>query len=465
MTAAASPPTRLRKNVIAEATCRLISSGLVILLVPLIVRFYGVSGFGVWEIITTFSQIAVMFQAAITGTMLWGLSHAYGEEDLKGIERTVGIGFTTNLLQTLLILTICALLGSKLGKWAQVPTEDLGPLLLAVAATALTGFSETMSSAVSATHRMRFTSTLRTGAQILQYVLSIGFLMLGFGMWGLAGALAVNVFVCIIGNRWLMWRFLPSVRVGFCFPVREELKTLGNYFGSLSVGVVSQALRSQLDRVVLAHYATPTWVGYYGIANRLCMLIFEFNRYYYYPLIPASANLQARGDQAGLNNMFTRIMTFTGIATGSMTVIVAGLYQHILLAWIGRVDTGVIKLLFLLIIPGFLQVILTGPASAVCRGIGRAKLESIYLAISLVINLVLTVFLVLEIGFLGTVIASGVATVISIIVFSFLLHTRTPLPVAASLRTIRNAVAVCVSVALMQFLTYCLPFHSGRIVN
>ena len=65
---------------------------------------------------------------------------------------------------------------------------------------------------------------------------------------------------------------------------------------------------------------------------------------------------------------------------------------------------------------------LTGPGTAICRGVGRVGIETTYLAFNLILNLVLTVSLVLIIGPIGTAVATGTTWAVSSILFLFVLH-------------------------------------------
>jgi O-antigen/teichoic acid export membrane protein len=82
---------------------------------------------------------------------------------------------------------------------------------------------------------------------------------------------------------------------------------------------------------------------------------------------------------------------------------------------------------------------LTGPGTAICRGSGRAGIETAYLALNLVLNVGLTISLVLLIGPIGTAVATGATWAVSSILFLFVLHARLDLPVDASRRAAATA--------------------------
>src|ERR1035441_10258725 len=93
-----------------------------------------------------------------------------------------------------------------------------------------------------------------------------------------------------------------------------------------------------------------------------------------------------------------------------------------------------------------------------CKGIGIVRMEAIYIAAGLVINLVLKVVLIPCVGPMGTVIASAVSMVLSASMFLFLMHKRLPeLPWRLSFVCVKTLLAAFCSITVLRFV---LP-HSG----
>ena len=442
----------LKKNILVEAICRVATSLLALVLIPIIIRHVGVNGYGTWAVLMTISQVLLLFQSAITGTLLWSFSKAFNNRDEQIIQRLLGIGLTVNLIHFCGVFLVFLALRDWLFGIFKVPAMFMPIMLWVMAVAFVGGFVELTNTVVSGAQKMALSSSMRTAATFLQQIVSIAFLVQGYGLWALVIGFLANQILSLVGGRFLIRRVAPNLKMRFCWPTSQETAALRGYGGSLVVGCISATLRAQLDRLVLASFASLTWVGYYEIATRLCSLIFEFNRYFFMPLIPASAALHAQNKKAELNQLFTQFMTITGFATGMATVVVGGLHDRLMAAWIGSAPPEAILILCILLVSGFVQLILTGPGSAICRGIGEAKIETYYLTISLILNLILTIVLVKILGFIGTVIASAVATVVSGVCFCVVLHSRTSLPVSESWRTLRNCAAVLSSIALLRCL-------------
>ena len=237
---------------------------------------------------------------------------------------------------------------------------------------------------------------------------------------------------------------------------------MARYSGLLTLGSVAAALRDQTDKIILASLASPTWVGYYGIAARLSGLVMEIIRFFYLPILTAVGALNAMGDWDGVRRLYSRLMAIVSIVTGVVVVVVAGLADRLVVLWIGHPIPQVTLLLWLLITGSATAAMLTGPGTAICRGCGRVGIETTYLAFNLVLNLVLTVSLVLVIGPVGTAVATGSTWALSSMLFLFVLHKRLDLPVEASRRAGGTALLAAAVAIAVYWTSSVLGLPEGR---
>jgi O-antigen/teichoic acid export membrane protein len=327
------------------------------------------------------------------------------------------------------------LLRDPVVQFLRVPPEiqqlasEMFPVVAAL--VLLGGLCETLEAVVSGCQRTGLVNVIGAGAQILNYSVVIVLTLLGAGLWSLVVGQAVG-FVSRLAGAGVATRLLSgAVSVWPSFPRRGDL-AMARYSGLLTVSSVAAALRDQTDKVILASLASPNWVGYYGMATRLAGLVMEILRPLYSPLLTAAGALNAIGDWDGVRRLYSRSMAIVSILTGLVVVFVAGLADYLVILWIGYPIPEVTLLLWLLITGRATAAVLTGPGTAICRGCGRAGIETAYLAVNLVLNLILTVSLVLLIGPIGTAIATGATWALSSLLFLFVLHSRLELPTEAS---------------------------------
>jgi O-antigen/teichoic acid export membrane protein len=229
------------------------------------------------------------------------------------------------------------------------------------------------------------------------------------------------------------------------------------------VGCVSSGLRDQTDKLVLANFATAAWVGYYSVAARLAFLVTEIARFFYVPLMTACGAMQASGNWVGVRRLYANMMVFVGVAAGATVVVVAGLHDRLIVLWMGRPYPQSGRMLLLLIGGNACAVMLTGPGTAICRAIGKVWVETAYVCINLFGNLILTIVLVLTIGPIGTVIASGSTWAVSAIAFSFILHRFVDLPTEPTIKARWLVVLATVCAAGTLLLSNSVPRAVHRI--
>jgi len=431
---------------------RVVTACLSLATIPVLVSRFGVAGYGTWEALLALASLTSVFQGAISGTLVWRVSEAYGRGDIPEIRRLARLGAGASWALFVLLWPLAWFLREPVVHFLRVSIEtrqlasEMFPVVAAL--ILLGGLSETLEAVVSGCQRTGLVNVVSAAGQILNYSVVIVMTLLGGGLWSLVAGQAIG-FAGRLAGAWIATRVAYGpVSLVPLIPRRSDL-SMARYSGLLTVGSVAAALRDQTDKIVLASLASPAWVGYYGIAARLSGLVMEIIRFFYLPILTAVGALNAMGDWDGVRRLYSRLMAIVSIVTGVVVVVVAGLADRLVVLWIGHPIPQVTLLLWLLITGSATAAMLTGPGTALCRGCGRVGIETTYLAFNLVLNLVLTVSLVLVIGPVGTAVATGSTWALSSILFLFVLHKRLDLPAEASRRaggTAALALAVAVGV-------------------
>jgi O-antigen/teichoic acid export membrane protein len=429
---------RFRINSALIVAARVVTASLSLATIPVVVARVGVAGYGTWEALLAVAGLAPLAQATIGGTLVWRISEAYGRNDSEEIRRLVRLGAGASLALFAVLWPLAWFLKEPLVELLQVPAdtrETAAQMFPVMAALVLVGgLSDTLDSVVSGCQRTGFVNIVGAMAHGLNYSVVIVLILLGGGLWSLVAGQAIGATGRFVGS-WVAARLsFGPVRLVPLLPNRTDLSTV-RYSGLLAVGAGATVLRDQTDKLILATLASPSWVGYYAMAARLSGVVMETIRFFYTPLLTAVGALTAAGDWDGVRRLYSRVMATVSIVTGLVVILVAGLADRIVILWIGRPIPEVTLLLWLLIVGSASAATLTGPGTAICRGVGRAGIETTYLTLNLVLNLGFTVALVLLIGPIGTAVATGSTWAVSSVLFLWVLHERLDLPAVASRRS------------------------------
>lgn len=456
---------RFRINSALIVAARVVTASLSLATIPVVVSRVGVAGYGTWEALLAVAGLAPLAQSAIGGTLVWRISEAYGRNDSAEIRRLVRLGAGASLALFAVLWPLAWFLREPLVELLQVPAETrqtaarMFPLVAALVLAS--GLSDTLDSVVSGCQRTGFVNVVGAMAHGLNYSVVILLILLGGGLWSLVAGQAIGA-VSRLAGSWVAARLsFGPVSLVPVLPSRRDVSTV-RYSGLLAVGAGASVLRDQTDKLILATLASPSWVGYYAMAARLSGVVMEIIRFVYLPIMTAVGALNATGDWAGVQRFYSRVMATVSIVTGLVVVLVAGLADRIVILWMGRPIPEVTLLLWLLIVGSASAATLTGPGTAVCRGVGRAGIETTYLTLNLVLNLGLTVALVLLIGPIGTAVATGSTWALSSIVFLWVLHERLDLPAAASRRGAATMVVAAAVAAGLHAASHLVELPHGR---
>jgi len=458
---------RLFKNSGLIMGCRVVTASTSLLAVPFMVSHLGIDGYGTWEAIMAIASVCAMFQQSVCGTLLWKVSHAHGIDDHATIKRMMRLGVAAILVIALIIGPIVWRGAGGLAHFFHVPKrlieESISVIPFVVCATIIFGINDVMGTAISGSQRTGSVTIIQALSLVVNYTTAIFFIIQGYGLKSLmigliAGATVSSFFYIYHSNKICKGlSLIPAI------PTTDELSQMARYAGLLFVGFSSTALRDQTDKLVLARFASTTWVGNYGIAGRLAALVMETARFFYFPLLTAVGAMHANENWEGVQRIYSNMTTLVGVIAGSATIIVAGLHERVVLLWMGKPypETGI--MILILLAGNAFAVILTGPGTAICRAIGKVWVETSYVVINLVGNLLLTILLVRWIGPIGTVIASGSTWAISAIAFTFFLNRIVDLPKEATSNARRFMALVVICSAITYYASRIFPQAHTRL--
>ena len=426
----------LLKNSGLIVGCRVVTATTSLVAVPFMVSKLGIDGYGAWESIVAVSTLFGMFQSSIAGTLLWKMSQAHGIQDFATIRRMIRLGVFGILCLCVLVTPVIWLSAATLVQGLHIPqrlvSEAKWVLPSLVGLTVFFGLNDVMGMSIAGCQRTGTVTIIQACSLVSNYVVAIALILHGYTLEGLLIGFVVGALV----SSALYFRTSQALCDGIslipAIPTASEFKAMGSYSGLLFVGYSSSALRDQTDKIVLATFASSAWVGYYGVAARLAALVMEVARFFYTPLLTAVGAMHAADNWAGIKRIYVNMVTMVGCVAGIVTVIVAGLYDRVVMLWLGRSIPQSSVMILILLMGNAFAVILTGPGTAICRAIGKVWVETSYVVFHLVGNIILTIALVLTIGPIGTVIASGSTLALSAVAFGFVLNRVVDLPHRAS---------------------------------
>ena len=222
------------------------------------------------------------------------------------------------------------------------------------------GMNESLAAVLRGSQEAGYTSVVQTVAGFMNAAVLLFGLAKGAGLWSLLLGYITAAVATGIG-----YYLRVSILYGWFdirpkLPSRQDILTTRRYLGFLSIGSFSVLLRGETDKLVLASFASPTWVGVYAIAARMSSLVMESSNFFYVPTIAATGAMNGRGDWQGVKNLYTTMAAVFPVAAGLVSVFVLSVYDRLTVFWLGRSVPRIATILFLVVTGNAVAVILTG---------------------------------------------------------------------------------------------------------
>lgn len=457
---------RLFQNSLLLGASRLLSTCTSLVSVPIIVAKLGLTGYGGWEALMAIAAISASLQSVVSGTLVWKMSDAYGHGNRAQIERLARIGIGVTLTLFLLVCPAVWVMRFQLVAVSKVPAAYQAAaqwvLPWLVMQMVLGGAGEALGAMLISHQRAGVMTLIQSGAVVANNAFVIFGLIHGWRLWSLLLGNTVGVASTIAGLYIAVVKVCGSkVKLSPLLPGWMEAKPLLRYAGFLALGALSIALRDQTDKLVLANVGSSLWTAWLGMASRLANLVLIVCGFFYVPLVSAVAALNARGDWDGVRKLYENVMIALPLLMGAVVVLIASTYDRLLVMWIGRSVPQVAPLLFILLAGNITAVVLTGAGTSLCKGIGRVGLETTYIIVCVVSNIVLKVLLTWSLGPIGSVLASAASWALGSLLFIILLHRAVPLP-RTTLRAIATIPVMAAAVAIVRLGAGYLPQGTTR---
>jgi O-antigen/teichoic acid export membrane protein len=202
----------------------------------------------------------------------------------------------------------------------------------------------------------------------------------GRGVRGLAEAFLIRTLLEIVLSAAFAFRRIPWLRLSWRFWDRASLKTLLHFGGVVQVTSFFAIIVASIERVVAAPLVGLAAAGLLDIAKKLPSMASSIPSAFISSLLPAASYLQGGSGEAGRESvakLYLKGARYMNLATAYFCGFIACLPQPILDAWLGRQYHGAALLMSAFAFSTQLHL-LTGPGTAMLKGLGRPREEFHY---------------------------------------------------------------------------------------
>jgi O-antigen/teichoic acid export membrane protein len=415
----------IARNTVFNIAGRVCEAILGLILIRYVWTRIGASEYGLWALLAALTGYVSLLDFGISSAYAKFIAeHAARKED-AAISGVVTTGLVFYALFGALIVAVAwpmTDLGLRvLESWGTVTATGRdevqfllrGSIVLYAASACIGPFSAVQ----AGLQRMDITNALGFASSLVRLASTVAFLETGHGLRGMLYASAVTLGFFGFASACASFILWPALRVG---PRNLNARTFKRLFGfgwKTQVAKLANLIMFETDKLVVGLvFGRLDMVGLYdlgvGLANKFRqapVLLFS-------ALMPAAAELDARGEDERLRELYLRSTKYVAIATIPLLLFAVASADQLMRVWMGpgfERSAWVLRIIAL----GYIANILPGAGVSIALGKGRPDMQMNAGLISMIVNIVLTIILYLAIGFWGIPIATSVSMIVSCLWF------------------------------------------------
>jgi len=396
-----------------------------LVLIPYIIGHIGAERFGVWAIVGVITGYFGLLDFGVGTSFVKYISEYYTKEDFKSLNQVVNTGFVFYSLFGVVIIVLGFLLIKPLLEFFNIPNniydEALFVFMIGIIIFAVSNAISAFGAVQTGLQRMDISNKVAITMSIPNIVGTIFFLELGYGLPGLMVNNAIILVLSGIANIVIAFKILPELRFNPSLFNRKMFKRLFSFGYKLQVSRIASLFHFQMDKIILAHFLNIGFVTYYTVAAQLTSRVREMPLLLISAIFPAASELEAKADKDSLYKLYFRSMKYVvliGLPLSLLSILIANPFINL---WLGDgYERSILTLQILMI--GYFFNIITGPGFTILNGIGKPQYGMRSSILAGVLNLVLSILLVIKMGYFGVVIGTTISMIVAAIYFISMFH-------------------------------------------
>ncbi|MDF1544724.1 MAG: oligosaccharide flippase family protein [bacterium] len=276
--------------------------------------------------------------------------------------------------------------------------------------------------ALGAFHRFDITNAFRVGRQIVQTVLIVLLLEMGYGLIEMAAMVVGLNLISQLGMNYLRTRMFSEMKFSRKLIDSGMTKLLLHYGVFSFLIVITWIVIFQTDNIVIGWFVSVEAVAMYSVAAALVAQVRSAIGVLATPLVPTISHLEAGQQFELIRALYRKSTRYLYYISGFLTIIILYFGGPFILLWLDASFTDSIEIMHILIISSAFYLPQT-ICNSVLLGISRHKVAFYILGAEAVSNIILSIILVKTIGLVGVAIGTALPQlVIYIFVYPVVFH-------------------------------------------
>jgi len=422
---------KIIKNTLYNTIGRFWGILVVLFLTPYVVSRLGVERYGIWALLTSLVGYIGFLDLGIGGSYVRYIAEYYTQKDYSKVNFVINTGFLFCLGLTFILIPLALFLTEPLLIFLKLdPTtypEIKFVFFWGVVIFSLSNATFVFGSVQAGLQRMDLTNIVAVVLTIPYALGIILFLELGYGLKGLMVLIGIMWMIQTLVNFYIAKKILPGFSFNPFLFKREMFAELLRFGIKLQISRLSQLISFQVDKLLITYFLSVGMVTFYDLGAKITGSIRKLPLLLVSALVPASAEIFAKGDKEGLNRLYFRGSKYlfaVGTPLFFFIVVCSGMLVNV---WMGPgydIASTVIRILSI----GYFFNLISRVASSIALGMGKPEFEMKYGILMSILNFSLSLILIIKFGFYGVLVGTGFSLTLGSLYFFHLFHGYTKEP-------------------------------------
>lgn len=227
--------------------------------------------------------------------------------------------------------------------------------------------------------RIRDEQRIAIAGYLLELALIFVLLEAGMGIYSLLAAFVVRYAYTLTRFIRLAHRLLPDLRVSPRLFDRECLKLFFGFGLAVQASTLVSTALFSLDRLLAGLLLGPKGIALFELGAKLPVSAISVPSAIVNVTLPAASRLSADNQAAEIRSLYRQATRSISLLAGAPLAFMAVFATPLTLAWLGvREDLAELPLILAMAAMSSQLHVMTGPASAVFRALGRVEYEFVY---------------------------------------------------------------------------------------
>ena len=388
-----------------------------LILIPLIISKIGSAEFGIYTIAYGFIGAFTLFDLGISTSYIKFISEYYNKNEIDNLNSTINVGIAFYLVFTIVFAILGFLFANTILSYINIPPDliDKGrfALYICLIIFVIATNSNMFVSILLSLQKMYVNSLLSMGIGVLNFIMIIVVLFLGYGIKGLLYVQLITVTVSTVLSIILAKKYLPQVSYGIKYFKLEIFKKMMKFGLQMQISKLAGFFSEKYDEFLLGVFSILNNVTFFNISAKIMRVAKFLPMLFLIQVAPVAAELNAKEQKEKLKTLFEDTTKYLSFVSIPISIYVFIFSNEIISTWMGSGFEISSYILRILLVGMLVNLIIASPGNSILPNIGIPKYQMFEGLFHLIVNVVISYFLIKNYGLVGAAYGNSAATIIS----------------------------------------------------